>query len=210
VTRNMLIGLVAFLSATANAQSDPGIFEITPYGAYSFGGTFNDAESDASVSLSDSSSFGLILDFREGANTQWEVLYSLQNTDANATGVTNVNEQLDIGVHYLHAGGTYQGDGDTFRPFLALTIGATHFDVKTDGFDDDTFFSFSIGPGLQIRANDRLGFRLEARAFGTLVKSGSSLFCVSDPAGGTAGCAFSVTGEVLWQVQTIAGIVFRF
>ena len=210
MTSKVLIGLVAFLSATANAQSDLGKFEITPYGAYSFGGTFNDSESDASVSLSDSSSFGLILDFREGTNTQWEVLYSLQNTDANATGVTNVDEQLDIDVHYLHAGGTYQGDGDTVRPFLALTIGATHFDVKTDGFDDDTFFSFSIGPGLQIRANDRVGFRLEARAFGTLVKSGSSLFCVSDPGGGTAGCAFSATGEILWQVQTMAGIVFRF
>ena len=67
-----------------------------------------------------------------------------------------------------------------------------------------------IGTGLQIRPNDRLGLRLEARAFGTLIKSGSSLFCVSDPAGGNAGCAITVTGEVLWQIQTMAGIVFRF
>ena len=33
---------------------------------------------------------------------------------------------------------------------------------------------------------------------------------VDDPANGTAGCAFTVSGDVLWQVQAMAGIVFRF
>ena len=115
-----------------------------------------------------------------------------------------------MNVHYLQAGGTYQGDGDTFRPYLAATIGATHFDVKTAGFDSDTFFSFSLGPGLQFRPNERLGLRLEVRAFGTLVRSDSALFCVSNPGGGSAGCAITVAGEVLWQIQTMAGVVFRF
>lgn len=210
MVRILVICLAILLSATATAQSDPGRFEITPYGAYSFGGSFYDSETDASVSLDDSANFGLILNFRESANTQWEILYSLQNTDAELTGVATASEPLDLDVHYLQAGGTYQGDGDLFRPYLALTAGVAHFNVKSDGFSNDTFFSFSIGPGLQIRPNDRLGFRLEARAFGSLVKSGSTLFCVSDPAGGTAGCAFTVTGDVLWQLQAMAGIVFRF
>ena len=210
MVRVAVICVATFLSAMAAAQSDPGRFEITPYAAYSFGGSFYDTETDASVSLGDSANFGLILNFRESANTQWEILYSLQNTDADLTGVATVSEPLDIDVHYLQAGGTYQGDGDFVRPYLALTAGATHFDVKNDGFRSDTFFSFSIGPGLQIRPNDRIGFRLEARAFGTLVKSGSTLFCESDPGGGTAGCAFTVTGDVFWQLQAMAGIVLRF
>ena len=210
MVRIVTICLAVLLSSTAGAQSDPGQFEITPYGAYSFGGTFNDSESDVSVSLKDSGSFGLILDFRDSANTQWEILYSLQNTDASVSGIATVTEDLDIDVHYLQAGGTYQGDGDKVRPYLAATVGAAHFDVKSDGFSSDTFFSFSLGPGLQIRPNDRLGLRLEARVFGTLVKSGSDLFCVSDPAGGTAGCAITITGEVLWQFQAMAGLVFRF
>ena len=199
-----------FLTAAANAQPDAGIFEITPYGAYSFGGTFNDSETGASVALKNSTNAGLILNFRESANTQWEVLYSLQPAEADVTGLTTTTSPLDIDVHYLQAGGTYQADGDRVRPYLAATVGAAHYDVKTEGFDSDTFFSFSIGTGLQLRPNDRLGLRLEARLFGTFLKSDSTLFCVSDPGGGTAGCAFTVTGEILWQVQTMAGVVFRF
>ena len=210
MARHLVIYAALFLTAAANAQPDAGIFEITPYGAYSFGGTFNDSETGASVALKNSANAGLILNFRESANTQWEVLYSLQPAEADVTGITTTTSPLDIDVHYLQAGGTYQADGDRVRPYLAATVGAAHYDVKTEGFDSDTFFSFSIGTGLQLRPNDRLGLRLEARLFGTFLNSDSTLFCVSDPGGGTAGCAFTVTGEILWQVQTMAGVVFRF
>ena len=115
-----------------------------------------------------------------------------------------------MNVHHLQGGGTYQGDGDTVRPYLAVTVGAAYFDVKTDGYDSDTFFAMSIGTGLQIRPNDRLGLRLEARAFSTFVSTGSSLFCVSNPGGGSADCAINVAGVILWQLQTMAGVVFRF
>jgi opacity protein-like surface antigen len=210
VTRILFLCLGLCLAATTHAQTHTDRFEITPFAGYTFGGTFNDSASSASVSLADSANFGLILNFREGPNTQWEIFYSLQQTDATASGVSTVTEPLDIDVHYLQAGGTYQGDGDRVRPFLAATVGAAHFDVKEDGFNSDTFFAFSIGPGLQINPSGRLGIRLEARAFGTLVKSGSAIFCESNPGGGSAGCAFTIVGEVLWQFQANAGVVFRF
>ena len=194
----------------ASAQSELGRFELTPYAAYSIGGTFNDADSDIKASLQDSGSFGLLFNIRESANTQWEILYSQQKTDADIEGSSAGDATLDMTVRYLQAGGTYQGDGETVRPYLAATLGVAHFDISTDGYDSDTFFSFSIGPGLQIRPNERLGLRLEARVFGTLLKSDSKLFCVSDPAGGTASCAITVNGDVLWQVQAMAGVVFRF
>lgn len=202
--------LFVFIAFIATAAAEPGSFEITPYGAYSIGGTFNDSESNASLSTRDSASFGLILNFRESANTQWEIIYSLQSTDIAVRGVPNLSDSLDLDVHYLQAGGTYQGDSGSVRPFVSLTAGLAHFDVKNDGYDSDNFFAFSIGAGLQLRPNDRLGIRLEARAFGSLLKSSSALFCESDPAGGTAGCAFFLAGEVYWQLQPMAGIVFRF
>lgn len=208
--RALVVSLALILSATAAAQSGRGGIEITPYGAWSFGGTFNDGESDASLSTIDSSSFGVILNFRETAITQWEIIYSLQNTDVAVNGVPNLSATLDMDIHYLQAGGTYQGDADKVRPFLSLTAGVAHFDVKDDGYDSDSFFSFSIGTGLQLRPTERLGFRLEARAFGTLLNSDSALFCESAPAGGSAGCAFLLAGDVYWQLQTMAGVVFRF
>jgi opacity protein-like surface antigen len=210
VTRPLVLCLAVFLSTAAAAQSGPGRFEITPYGAYSFGGSFNDSETNASVSTTDSPNFGLIFNFRESTNTQWEILYSQQSTDVAATGLPAIGAPLEMDLRYLQAGGTYQGEGDHVCPYLAATVGAAFFDVKTDGFNSDTFFSFSIGPGLQIRPNDRLGIRLEARVFGTLVGSDSKLFCVSNPGGGAAGCAISITGEVFWQMQAMAGVVFRF
>jgi hypothetical protein len=202
--------LLLLVSSSVLAQTAPGKFEITPFGAYTFGGTFYDQDSDQSVKIKDSPSFGLLLNFRQDFNTQWEVLYSQQNTEANLQGIDVPEEGLDIKVQYLQAGGTYQGDGDKVRPFLTATVGAAHYDVTSPGFDAETFFAFSIGPGLQFMPNKRLGFRLEARAYGTMVRSGSSLFCVSDPGGGSAGCSLNVAGDILWQFQTSAGIVFRF
>lgn len=200
--------VLATTSLAAHAES--GNVEITPYGGFSFGGTFSDLDEDISANIEDTENFGLILDFRADAQTQWEILYSRQATSADIRGGTGGDVDVDLDVHYLQGDGTYQGDTGTVRPYLAATIGATHFDVKSSNFDSDTFFSFSIGTGLQIRPNERLGLRLEARIFGTLVSSGSSIFCLSDPANGTAGCAITVAGEVFWQTQAMAGIVFRF
>ena len=197
-------------ASVAAAQPSPGNYELTPYGAFSFGGTFKDDESDSVAELDDSASFGLIFNIREAANTQWEIIYSRQASDARITGTATGPETIGMDVHYLQGGGTYLGDGSVARPYLAATIGATHFDAKSDEYQSDTFFSFSIGTGLQIRPSDRLGFRLEARVFGTLVQSGSDLFCISDPGNGTAGCLVTVTGEVLWQTQAMAGVTFRF
>lgn len=208
---HIVIVALAWLSPSlVNGQSVPGKFELTPYGAYSFGGEFSDPESLASAKIEDSPSFGLLLNIRQAANTQWEVLYSQQSTDADVRGLSAGDAILDTTVHYLQGGGTYQGDGEIVRPYLAATLGVAHFAVDNDGYDSDTFFAFSIGTGLQLWPNERLGLRLEARAFGTVINSSSSLFCVSDPANEIAGCAFHVSGDVLWQFQAMAGVVFRF
>ena len=199
--------LATLITSPALAQTNPGTIELTPYGAYSFGGTFEDEESSARAELQDSGSFGLIFDYQLKNNTQVEVIYSLQSTDAVISDTTI----SDVSMHYLQLGGTYQFEevGKTL-PFMSATLGGTHVAVDSQGFGSDTFFDFSIGGGIQIAPSNRLGLRLEARAFGTLLSSGSTIFCVSDPGGGQAGCAITVAGEVLWQLQAMAGIVFRF
>jgi hypothetical protein len=204
------VWLVAAVLLPLQAWCESGNFEITPYGAFSLGGDFLDESSDVEVGLDDSASFGVLMNLRESANTQWELLYSLQGTEADIVDPATMNTSVDIDIHYLQIGGTYQGDGDVARPYLAATLGATRFNVQDAGYDSDTFFSFSIGPGVQLWPDRRFGLRFEARAFGTLVKSGSDLFCVSDPGGGNAGCAIVLEGDILWQFQAIAGVVFRF
>ncbi len=205
--RKFVAVIMAILIASpALSQNNQGTIELTPYGAYSFGGTFRDEDSATEAELQDSGNFGLIFDYQQKDNTQIEVIYSLQRTDADVSGTTIPN----VNMHYLQLGGTYLFDQGKVLPFMSATLGATHIDVDTEGFGSDTFFGFSIGGGLQVAPTSRIGLRLEARAFGTLLRSGSTLFCLSDPGNGTAGCAITVSGDVLWQFQTMAGIVFRF
>jgi opacity protein-like surface antigen len=204
VRKSVAAILAILIASPALAENDTGTIEITPYGAYSFGGTFSDEDSATEAKLQDSESYGLIFDYKRKDNTQIEVIYSQQSTDADVSGTTVPN----INMHYLQLGGTYLFDEGKVLPFMSATLGATHIDVDTEGFGSDTFFGFSIGGGLQIAPSSRLGLRLEARAFGTMLRSGSTIFCGSGPSG--AGCAITVAGDVLWQFQMMAGIVFRF
>jgi hypothetical protein len=206
--RIYLIVIVLSFSVPISAQEQTFDFEITPFGAYRYGGEFKETDRNFSIDLDESESFGLILNARHSPTTQWEILYSRQETSADTTGLGLSDPTLDINVEYLQAGGTYLFEGDTVRPFLAATLGATQIDISTPGYDSDAFFSFSLGLGLQVRPTSRLGLRLEARGYGTLLDSNSDLFCEFGPTNNI--CAVRIDGTIMWQVEALAGIVFRF
>ena len=205
------LGLTAFVllfaASAAGAQDSPGTFELTAYGGYRFGGTFEDVTTDEEIDLDDDAGFGLIANLRESSNTQWELIYSRQQTSADLSALSQPQSTIDVRLQSLQVGGTYLGEGERARPYLAATIGGTH--VEPDSlFDGDTFWSFSIGGGLQVAPSNRIGLRLEARVWGTLVDSDSSLFCESGAQGGL--CAIETDSRMLWQFETFAGVVFRF
>ena len=193
------------LSSAAAIADDTLNVEITPFGGYRFGGTFEFTNSDDAYKLDDSPSFGLILNLREQSNTQWEIFYSTQSTDAKLRSSAQLQETVGVESHVLQLGGTYQGRYGPLKPYVAMTLGGTH--VKTNA-DSDTFFSGSIGLGVQINPDARLGLRLEARAYGTLTSSSTDLFCRTGPDANV--CAVRVDGDVLGQFETFAGLVFRF
>ena len=93
-------------------------------------------------------------------------------------------------------------------PYLAATLGATHARVSSSGSESDTFWSGSIGLGMLLSPNSRVGVRLEARAYGTFTNSSTNLLCQSGPEGGA--CAIRVKGDLITQIETFAGVVFRF
>jgi hypothetical protein len=200
--------LLLLCSVRIFAQEQSFDFELTPYGAYRVGGEFEGTDSALSIELDDNQSFGLIFNARHSPITQWEIIYSRQETNADASGLGLSDPAPDLTIEYLQAGGTYLWDGEHVRPYLAATIGGTHVDINTPGFDSDTFYSFSLGLGLQINPNSRLGIRLEARGFGTLLDADSDLFCQFGPSNNI--CAVRIDGTLMWQTEAIAGIVFRF
>lgn len=214
-------GMAAAATSLAAADDErPGSparsrFELTPYASYRFGGEFQSPAEDAAPTqvfeLRDSRAYGLILDIRTDAvNTQWEVLYARQPTELETQPTFVGGPLLDIDVDYLQFGGTYLFDdkSDSTIPFIALTAGIARFDPGFAGMDAETYLSGSIGGGVQLRADRRVGVRLEARAFGSLVDNDSDLFCVAGPAANA--CALKVDGTALFQLEARAGVVFRF
>lgn len=194
------------LSCSANAQSLDT--ELTAFGGYRFGGTFNVSDSDAAYELEDAASFGLIWNHRYQANTQWEVFYSSQDAQASISQPSVLDSSVDIKTQILQVGGTYLWDGDTLQPYLVATLGGTYVKAVSGGSASDTFVSGSIGLGVKVAPSARVGLRLEARAHGALVNKSSKLFCETGPDLNV--CAIAIDGDLFGQFEAYAGIVFRF
>ncbi len=207
---NRLLAAAALLCLpfTAMAQQDSASFELTPLLGYRFGGTFEIEESPDSYDFEDSSSYGVIVNFPHRANTQWEVYYSRQSTDAEFSDPAASNRLVDIDSHILQIGGTYQFEADKVLPYLAATIGGTHIEASANGSESDTFWSGSIGLGILVAPSARVGLRLEARGHVTFTNSSTDLLCVVSP--DLNACAIEVTGDVLTQFEAFAGVVVRF
>jgi len=208
MNKKLCLSGLLLVAASASAQDTDFNVEITPFGGYTFGGTFDVEESTDSYELEDSSSFGVIVNWRHTGVTKWEVLYSRQETEADIGAAAALEPSVDIDLQVFQLGGTYLGEGSRARPYVAATIGGTHISPDNPLLDSDTFFSGSIGGGLQVFPSQRVGLRLEARVYGTLLSSSTSLFCSSGAQG--ALCAITVSGDALWQFETFAGVVFRF
>ncbi len=204
--KRALVSLMLLFPALLQAQE--ATTEITAFGAYRFGGTFEEDATDGSYELDDSPSFGLILNFRHKDPTQWEILYSQQQTEAAYSGATTNDPEVDVDLHVLQLGGTYQFEGEVARPYLAFTLGGTHVRTRSAESNSDTFFSGSIGVGMKFLPTSRVGIRVEARAYGTLVSSSTDLFCSTGPDLNV--CAIRLEGRMLSQVETFAGITVRF
>ena len=195
------------ISLPTLAAGDDARFEVTPYAGYRVGGTFDDTDSEESLELGESSAWGLIVNGRVQENTEWEVFYSRQSTEVQASGFIVPQTLFDIDVDFLHFGGTYLFDGERVRPFIALTIGATRFSPGLPGFGARTYASASFGGGWKVRVRENVGLRLEVRGFGTVIDSSSRLFCESD---GGAACLILAKGEILAQWEARAGVSIRF
>ena len=194
---------------SAAAESHDPRYELTPYLGYRIGGEFEQQNGSTKYELDEGNSAGLIFNIvARDVNTQWQLLYGQQSTNLKTPLTFDPSARLGMDVEYFQFGGTYLFDGDDMRPFVALTAGVTHFGPTLPGVDSESFFSGSIGGGVQLLQTHRVGVRLEARVFATFVNTDGAIFCHSGPQAG--GCAISIHGTALYQFEASAGVVFRF
>lgn len=213
IYRTLSAGLVlAIFITTAGprvlAADEPGAMEVTPHAAWRFGGSFDTAE-DQELDLEDGTGFGLSVNFRAQSNTQWEIYYGRQSSEFSADGASLGDRSVDVDIDYLHGGGTYILDGESIRPYVVMTIGASRFSPEASpDLDDETFFSLSLGGGMRIAAGERVAFRLEGRFFTSFVETDSSLFC--EIGGSTNLCLLRADSSTVTQWQVSAGLTLKF
>ena len=195
-------------------QADPGtereaprtLYEITPFVGYRLGGDFDVASSDQHANLDDHGSFALALAVRRDPYSQYELLYTREETQVEKTSSL---APLDVNVEYLHLGGTVDAEVESdfpLHPYILGGLGLTRF--TADSGSDDTRFSVSLGGGLRVPVSPRFSLRFEARGYLTFVDTDSAIFCASGSFGGV--CSIRSTGSTFIQFDLMAGAAVAF
>lgn len=197
-----ILAAVALLAAPAFAD-----VEITPFGAYRFGGEFESREDfiDIGLEVEDTEALGVLVALDLNRDFQLEFLWSHQESTLLEEGFFFEDEILfDLDVDYLHVGVAYQWSPGQLRPFFGVSLGATQF-APVGGLSDETRFSMSLGGGVKLMANEHFGVRFEGRGFATLVDENDDDF-VCD----RFDCYNTGGDDYFTQFETRVGLIFRF
>ena len=206
----MPLVMLAILFANATpAWADNPRFEVTPFGGYRIGGSF-DVEDDqgfelTSADLDDDVSWGVDLALYRDPRGFYELLYSRQETQFDA-GKSEL-DGVDITTEYFHFGGTLIFDYEPWlQPYLSLTLGLTRFDAED--FGSEWKFSSSLGLGWRLPVNDNLAVLVGVRGYGTVIESDTEFLCQTGNGRGT--CLVRSDGDILFQGEALIGVAFRF
>jgi opacity protein-like surface antigen len=193
------IGCVPCVDAIA-ADDERRDFELTALLGYRGGGDFDELEGPANPNIDPETSYGFALGGYSTPQTRYELIYDLQQTSIQ-------DLRIDLDVEHLHIGGTSTfGDADGAEPYIAGGLGATRLQPSVG--DDETRFSISLGFGIQVPINERLGVRLEARGYLVSMSSDSQIFCASGTSGGN--CLVRAAGDTMFQYALLGGIGLKF
>jgi hypothetical protein len=178
---------------------------ISVYGGARFGGSVTDSATNSSINLQNGSSFGAALDIGLDRDTQIELFYSQQNTALSAAAFATQGNATGLTLYNYQIGGTAFFEQVGRGAYVMGGIGGTTAKPKQAGLNSETFFSGNLGLGWMVPLGAHAGLRLEARGYGVLLNSNTTLFC-----GGQIGCTVAVKGNGLFYGEVLAGLSVRF
>ena len=196
MSRHYLLAVTILLSQLAPAYAQD--YEITPYIGWRTSSSLEDADTGETISLKETDSLGIILSMTKTPDTNYDFLFSRQNTQLQSSSTSE-----SLRIDYYHLGRTVFYDHDNLHPFVSGGLGATHISPSNDDYSSTTRFSLSIGGGLKFPITQNVGLRLEARGYGTVVSSSTTIVC-----GG--GCVAKFTGSLFMQFEAFAGLSIAF
>ena len=196
MSRHYLLAITILVTQLTPAYAQD--YEITPYIGWRTSSSLEDADTGETIDLKETDSFGIILSMKKNQDTNYDFLFSRQNTELRSSTVTE-----SLRIDYYHLGGTIFYDYDKLHPFVSGGLGATHISPANDAFSSETKFSLSVGGGLKFPLTQNVGLRLEARGYGTVVSSGGTIMC-------SGGCVAKFTGSLYMQFEALAGLSIAF
>lgn len=187
-----------------NRRAGPGA-ELTPFIGYRSGDSFQDPASGDDLDLDEGGDQGVIFNLDHDANTQWEFLYSRQDTELQLAQPFLGRDILDLDIQYFSFGGIYVFHDKAhpgIKPFIGAGIGLTY--MSPDGLDSETDPMLNFVAGYKFFLTENFAVRLEARGYATALESDAAIFC------GNGACIARVESEGFWQYEANAGLTLRF
>ena len=205
-----VILVLAVLSASgvtaAEAQLRPSarvpqFIELSGGYGFHFGGGASVRE--GRLDIDESGSFGFTLDIPVQQNARVELFYWRQNSQVEFQPFVGTPSATDVGVEYYQVGGMTEFPQGNLAPYGLLTLGTTRLIAKGNLSGDEWRFSGTLGAGLKIAPQGRVGVKFEARLLLTANNTGSSFWC------GTGGCAVGVVGNPIAQGLLSANVYVK-
>lgn len=167
------------------------------------------------VDVGSSISYGGAINFWVNDLTQVGAQFDLQDSALGVKGSTN-REVTGMKVYGYHGIVTQHlgRSNSVVRPFGLIGLGATQYspsDVMGLSFDSEWRFSWTLGAGAKVYANERIGFAFTGRWTPTYIKSDvAGVYCSPywSPWYGAA-CAVIPDPDFSNQFELSGGIVFR-
>lgn len=209
----VLITAVAVAGTASPLRAQLHRFELTPFGGYQWGGSY-DTQSSAlfpsgEVSQNSSFSWGAVMSFLAERNSAAELYYLRQSTNVDFDAVGSGNRQIEndgFANNYVQLG-VRQGlqVGQNLQPFITASLGINVLDPEAPDIDTSTRFAWSLGGGGMFMGAGRVGVRADIRWMVTPVSSGTyGSWC------SYYGCYVTEGTTWLHQGQAGLGLVLKF
>ncbi len=202
--------VVSALVLPAAAMASGPKVQVTPFvgyrleGEFDVGGEFNFFNPFDDLTVDESESVGVIVDFAVSKSFMIELLFSQQESQLQLEGpLFGIDEPLaDLDVDYYHVGFIYRWQPGQIHPFVGASVGLTR--LNASGFEGGELDrpSVSLGGGATIFVTKNIGFRFEGRAFWTYIDDDVQDIC-------DFGCR-NEDSVFLVQPEFRTGIVFAF
>ncbi|NPA37444.1 MAG: hypothetical protein GXO47_11415 [Chlorobi bacterium] len=183
------------------------IIEFTPIMGYQLNGKIEFIEGD--FKMDNAVNYGGMLSVKVGPGTYGEFTFTRSDTKAFYRRFFDSEVyKYNMSVNYFQFGGVKEAGHGRVLPFGLFEGGVTWFQMKDKYVDNEAVFSVSLGGGVKVWLNDRIGLRLQGRFLMPLYVYGSGFFVGIGTGGPSAGLSMN-TNLLTLQGDFTGGLIFR-